>query len=66
MRNYAYMNKLRISSRYLGILMKFQTDYKCIDRIYLPTVICRHLSVCSSVVMAPHNSIIANENILDH
>ena len=57
MRNYAYMKELRISSRYLGIL---------IDRIYLPTVICRHLSVCSSVVMAPHNSLIANENTLDH
>ncbi len=66
MRNYAYMKKLGISSRYLGILMKFQTDYKCIDGIYLPTVICRPLSVCSSVVMAPHNSLIANENILDH
>lgn len=45
--------------------MKFQTDYKCIDRIYLPTVICRYLSVCFSVIMAPHNSLIANENILD-
>ena len=46
-------------------IMKFQIDCKYISRNYLPAVIRRHLSACSSVVMEPHNSLITNENLLD-
>ncbi len=45
--------------------MKFQIDCKYINKNYLPAVIRRHLSACSSVVMEPHNSLITNENLLD-
>lgn len=45
--------------------MKIQIDCKYISKKYLPAVIRRHLSACSSVVMEPHNSLITNENLLD-
>ena len=31
---------------------------------FLDTAIRRHLRVCSSVVMGPHNSLISNTNLL--
>ena len=46
--------------------MKYQADNKYITERYHTTVICRYISVCSSVVMEPHNSLIANGNILDN
>ncbi len=32
---------------------------------YLGTAICRQISVCSSVIMEPHNSLITSKNLLD-
>ncbi len=39
--------------------------YQLYETNYLPSVIHRHLSACSSVVMESHNSLIANKNLLD-
>gem|GEM_PF-1723618 len=58
------LGKFNISPVSLEI-MKIQIDYKYISRNYLPAVIRRHISACSSVVMEPHNSLITNENLLD-
>ncbi len=48
--------------------MDFKTNVKIYQRYetnYLPSVIRRHLSACSSVVMESHNSLITNKNLLD-
>ncbi len=50
-----------------NLLLIFETNAKIYQRYetnYLPSVISRHLSACSSVVMEPHNSLITCENLL--